>query len=503
MKGGAGLERVPVIIGVGEVVDRGDADVPREPVALMAQALAAADADGGGGWLDRLDSLDIVNSVSWPYADLPGELARHLGRRPARLEYGPVGGETPVRFLHEAALRIARGESAVAAICGGEARHAADRAARRGESLPWGARDAGWTDPRRRDYLHPLARAHGLSEPVYVYPLYEVASQAAWGQTPREGNAESAQLWEGLSRIAAANPYAFIRRPHTADEIATPGEGNRMVAWPYPKLQVANPSVNQGMGILMTTQALARAAGIPDAHMVFLLGGAGAQEPRDWVSRDVYFRSSAQDAVLAAALARGGVEAGALDAVELYSCFPCVPKMARRTLSMPADAPFSVAGGLTFFGAPLNAYMGHAAAAMVRRLRAAPGAKGLLYGQGEFVTKHHALVLASGPGHLLDGSDLSVQGEADRRRGHVPVIFGEAEGAATVETFTILYDRSGAALRGVVVLRLPGGERTLARVLADDRASLAALTDLEHTAVGLGGHVRKADDGLLEWSVTR
>lgn len=494
------MDRVPVIIGVGEVVDRDGAAAPREPVALMAQALAAADADAGGGWLDRLESLDIVNSVSWPYADLPGELARHLGRRPARLHYGAVGGETPVRFLHEAALRIARGECSVAAICGGEAKHAADRAARRGEVLPWGARAPGWTDPRRRDYLHPLARAHGLSEPVYVYPLYEVACQAAWGQTPREGNAESARLWAQLSRIAEANPHAFIRRRHSAAEIATVSGGNRMVAWPYPKLQVANPSVNQGMGLLVTTRALALAAGIPEARMVFPLAGAGAQEPRDWVSRDVYFRSPAQDAVLDAALARSGVAAEALDAVELYSCFPCVPKMARRALAMAADAPISVAGGLTFFGAPLNAYMGHAAAAMVRRLRAAPGATGLLYGQGEFVTKHHALVLSSAPGRAFDEGEMSVQDEADRRRGAVPAIVAEASETATVETFTILYDRTGAVLRGVAVLRLPDGARTLARVRADDGASLAALTDLERSPVGLAGSLRKADDGLLEWS---
>ena len=53
----------------------------------------------------------------------------------------------------------------------------------------------------------------------------------------------------------------------------------------------------------------------------------------------------------------------------------------------------TVTGGLTFFGAPLNTYMTHAACAMVRELRDG-GKLGLLYGQGEFVTKHHALVLS-------------------------------------------------------------------------------------------------------------
>jgi acetyl-CoA C-acetyltransferase len=36
------------------------------------------------------------------------------------------------------------------------------------------------------------------------------------------------------------------------------------------------------------------------------------------------------------------------DHVELYSCFPCVPKMARRVLGWPLDKPATVFGGLTF-----------------------------------------------------------------------------------------------------------------------------------------------------------
>ena len=61
--------------------------------------------------------------------------------------------------------------------------------------------------------------------------------------------------------------------------------------------------------------------------------------------------------------------------------------MARRTLGLSADVQPTVTGGLTFFGAPLNTYMTHAACAMVRRVRG--GAKlGLLYGKGGFVTKH-------------------------------------------------------------------------------------------------------------------
>jgi len=96
--------------------------------------------------------------------------------------------------------------------------------------------------------------------------------------------------------------------------------------------------------------------------------------------RDQFYESHPQDAVLRAVMELVGGDGRKFDAIELYSCFPCVPKMARRTLNLSAEVQPTVTGGLTFFGAPLNTYMTHAACAMVRSLR--NGAKlGLLYGQ--------------------------------------------------------------------------------------------------------------------------
>jgi acetyl-CoA C-acetyltransferase len=195
-----------------------------------------------------------------------------------------------------------------------------------------------------------------------------------------------------------------------------------------------------------------------------------------------------------------GGDSKKFDAIELYSCFPCVPKMARRTLGLGPDVQPTVTGGLTFFGAPLNTYMTHAACAMVRRLR--QGAKlGLLYGQGGFVTKHHALVLSrEAPGHAL-AQDTSVQSEADRHRGKVPEFVTEASGRGKVESFTVLYGRSGEVEHGVVMLRTGRDDRALARVPASDGATLAHLTNLDRTPVGSTGELTTAADGVLEWRV--
>jgi len=494
--------RIPVIVGIGEIVDRPkDIADGLEPLALLEQALKRAEADSGTKLLGEIGSLDIVNFLSWRYRDPERQLSERLGIKPAHAYYGPVGGESPIRYLHEAAQRIARGECSVAAVCGAEAQSTATKAERAGVDLPWTPFAKDVEEPKRgAAFQKPIAVKLGVFRPVSVYPFYEAASSAHWGQTPREAMAESGKLWSTYSDVATQNPSSWLKRHFKPEEITTPAADNRLIAWPYTKLMVANPSVNMGAAILMTTLAKARAAGIPENRLIHVWGGASAEEPRDYLIRDQFFESHAQNAVLKTVIDLAGGSGKAFDAIELYSCFPCVPKMARRTLGLGPDVQPTVNGGLTFFGAPLNTYMTHAACAMVRKLRS--GSKlGLLYGQGGFVTKHHALVLSRQAPKATLAQETSVQAEADRNRGAVPDFVTEANGKGKVESFTVLYGRNNEVEHGVVMMRTPDNARALARIPAADRATLAYLLDMDRTPVGSTGNIVTAEDGVLEWRV--
>jgi acetyl-CoA C-acetyltransferase len=497
-----GEDRIPVIVGIGEIVDRPqDITAGLEPLALLEQALRRAEQDSGTRLIGEIDSLDVVNFLSWRYQDPTRQLSERLGIKPKHGYYGPVGGESPIRYLHEAAQRIARGECDVAAVCGAEAQSTTTKAERAGVTLPWTpfAHDA--EEPKRgAAFQNPMAVKLGVYMPVTVYPFYETASSAHWGQTPREAMTESGILWSRYSAVAAQNPNSWLKRRFRPDEITTPTPDNRLIAWPYTKLMVANPSVNMGGALLLTSLARARAAGITEDRLVHIWGGASAEEPRDYLLRDQFFESHAQNAVLKAVMSLAGGNGSAFDAIELYSCFPCVPKMARRTLGLGADVEPTVNGGLTFFGAPLNTYMTHAACAMVRGLR--NGAKlGLLYGQGGFVTKHHALVLSRQPPPEPLAQSSSVQAEANHHRGPVPEFVTEAKGVGLVESFTVIYGRDGEVKHGIVMLRTSDDRRALARVPAGDHRTLAHLLDMDHTPVGSAGTILTGADGILEWQI--
>jgi hypothetical protein len=147
----------------------------------------------------------------------------------------------------------------------------------------------------------------------------------------------------------------------------------------------------------------------------------------------------------------------------------------------------SVAGGLSFFGAPLNSYMTHAATAMVRALRVGSGETGLLYGQGEYVTKHHALAVGRFPRDAGFAAGGDVQAAADAARGPVPKLVRDASGKATVEAHSVVFDRDGSAQFGVVIARGAEGWRTLART--EDADAIIRLLEPQAQPVGETGTV--------------
>jgi hypothetical protein len=92
-----------------------------------------------------------------------------------------------------------------------------------------------------------------------------------------------------------------------------------------------------------------------------------------------------------------------------------------------------------------------------------------------------------------------VQDDAESRRDPVPALDLAHVGAATIETFSVVYDRDGAAAFGGVVGRTAAGTRVFGKVLGDDAATLDQLLSLDRSPVGDAGTVSVGDDGLQIW----
>ena len=496
--------KIPVIAAIGEVCHRPEElNKGLEPVDLMVKSLMIANKELNNQAIENIDSIDLVGQVTWRYVDPVKLLCRKLNISPKKARNASMGGETPVRLVHEAALRIAEGKEQVCAIVGAESTNAKRKAKAAGVSLDWTPKPSIENTVVVDEQTFPVNYAvtkFGIVSPAHCYPLYELAYQAAHNQSPEEGNIESANLCQQFGEVAAKNPFAWIKTAPCAEEIKTVTDNNRLIAYPYPKFMVANSSVNQSAAIIVTSLAWAKAAGISEKQLVHIWGGTCAREKDDFLERDQFAYSNAQNAVLDEVVQLLDGDSSKIDAAELYSCFPIVPKLAMQRLSLRENVKPTVTGGLTFFGGPFNNYMAHSIAAMVRQLRTSKSDIGLLYANGGLLTKHHALIISSIPAPNLLKADYSVQTVADKNALAVPKLDTEYIGLATVETYTLLPGRDGFRL-GFVVLLTPNGCRTVARVDADDHQSITVLSDILNSAVGREGDVFINEYGDSVWRI--
>ena len=185
----------PVIIGVGEVLQRvDDPTVAEHAIGLMAAAARAAAADAGATRaLDTLDAVAVVSTLTWRYGDPARLVAADLGIAPSRLIVTTPGGNSPQSLMNEASRRIVAGELDSILCVGGEAFRTRMRA-RRGEvTLDWPkvpaetlAAEPPETWGKDLTMNSPHETELGLMMPVQVYPMFETALRAASGRSPAE-----------------------------------------------------------------------------------------------------------------------------------------------------------------------------------------------------------------------------------------------------------------------------------------------------------------------------
>ena len=500
-------DRTPILIGAGQITQRDvDPAAALEPVELMRASAqrAAEDAGLGAAALARLDSVSVVNILSWPYANAPRLLAERLAARPREEIYTTVGGNSPQMLVNDTAARIADGKVGFALLAGAEAMHSIVRARRTGVRLAWSSASA---DPPQivgdaRSGTSDAEARHGLVLPVQIYPLFENALRARRGRTPAEHLRALGALYAGLSSVAAANPYAWFQTARSAGEIATVSEHNRIIAFPYPKLMNAIIDVDQAAAVLMTSVGMARTLGVPQDRWIYLQGCGDAHDLWFVTERRDFASSPAIAAAGEQALAMAGVGIADIDLFDLYSCFPSAVQLAQDALGIAEDdpRPRTVTGGLAAFGGPGSNYSMHAIATMLERLRGARGQRGLVTALGWYVTKHAIGIYGTEPGcrrqpfHPEDGASRQAQLDAMTH----PDMAERPDGRASIETYTVVHERSGAPQRGLMIGRLEDGRRFVAEI-EGDRTVLDELEQRE--GVGRAGRVRPGEDGVNRFTL--
>jgi acetyl-CoA C-acetyltransferase len=505
-------DRMPVLVGRGDVTDlQTPADIGRSPYDLIAQAARAALQDTGAAGIDAaIDTLAMIRSFAdtsprfatklGASTNPPRSVARRLGLNASRHVYSYSGGNMPQFLLNQFAEGIARGEMRAALLCGGEALRTQHGLERTGASGVWnedpggapeliGDSRRGWSD---HEDLHRMRAA------IVMYPLFENALRGARGRSIEQHRQAIGTLMARFAAVAAANPLAARREGYTAEQLLTVNERNRWIGYPYPRLMNANAFIDQAAAVVITNVATARALGIARDKWVFLRGCADAHD-HWYVSERIDLHSSpAIRAASRQALAMAGKTLDEVEVFDLYSCFASAVQIGCHEIGLAEDDPrgLTITGGLPFFGGPGNNYVTHSISEMMRRLRARPGAFGLVTANGNYVTKHsfgiYSTAAPAGPWRREAPALLQARVDALPK-----APFTEApEGAGTIETYTVMHGQKGGTSGpefGVVFGRLDAtGQRFIAN-LPDDPAALWDLQNCD--SLGRPGQVRRCDTG--------
>ena len=497
----------PVIVGVGEISNQ-DRGRIAHPVDLMEDAarLALEDAGiGAAGWA-HIGAVYSTPLSVFTDDDGGAMVAERLGLPAGRRERSGYSGAGPQRLLAAAGRSIASGEIDAAIIVGGVAESSV-RAARvagldaaapptstwsqgsRGAPVP-AARSASYT-ARFRAQPPSAEGGAGVQAPVTIFALIESALAAVGGRDPETHRASLGELLAPFTEVAASRPgLAWSPVVRSASDIATASTTNRFIAEPYTKLMCSFPTVDLAAAVIVMSEALADRLGVASARRVHVWDVTAASEAGPPSVRADLHRSVALHATVARTMAGAGLTTDDLARFDLYSCFPAAVQLTLDAFGLdPGDPrPFTLTGGLPYFGGPGASYSLHGMAAMVEQARSDAGSVGAVVGIGgschDFSLGVYSSAEPPRPAVFAELDD--VRRELEREM--TPIVTS-ADGAAVVDAMTVVHERDEGPVEVPLIARLADGSRVGARA-ADPRLA----TDLSGTSlVGRAVQLRMVD----------
>ncbi len=514
-------DNTPVLVGAGLTVQKEkDVTKVKSPLALLVEAAKIAIQDVGpdieqdigpgvarsaslsqklGAHIDTVAALRFVtdspegrNIPFGRYTNIGLSVARQLGFEPTSALLAATGGNSPQMMINELAERITRGEVGTALLVGGEGLGSIMRAIGQGVDK---SIEAGWNDDPEgsreevgveKHGCTPVENRHGLHFPVNYYPIFENALRHHLGRDMDSHMKALGALMQPFTEVAAQHPQSWFPVARSADEIATINDNNRLVGYPYPKYMNSVIRIDQAAAVIMTSVGKAREMGIDESKWVYLHGCAEANDIWNPIERPELYRSHAMKGMAKLALDMAGWQMSDIDCFDLYSCFPVAVEVACREMGIGEDdpRPFTVTGGLPYFGGAGNAYTLMSVATMMKKLRANPGSKGLCNGNGWFLTKHALGLYATTPfeGHWQRQAPSVLQAKIDAlpRR----AVDEKPTGEGMVESYTVAHV-AGKPPQGILIGTMCTSDKRFVAHMTPDGGHIERL--MSEDGIGLKG----------------
>ena len=498
-------DNTPVIVGVGDIIDKRKVDGP-DPLTLLGQASEIAFEDTGiKNVIDYLDAIGVVrfsvdfstatNQSRFGYSNFPRSLANKIGVKKDISElYSGMGGNAPQVLLQEISKKIHANEIHCALISGGEVLQTMISKLKSGEKLNWedsaggepeiiGINDEGFSKEEKKHYM---------DLPSNVYPIFANAIRSSKSQSSEEHLRECSELFSKFSKVASLNPKAWFPKFRTPEEIEEISDSNRLVGLPYTKYLNSMIRVNMASSLVVMSEKLTKELKIPQNKKVYIHGSCVLNDIWNVSKRPSLNESPAIRECGKEVLSQAGISLSEISFLDIYSCFPSAVQIAQKELSLDSndDRPLTVTGGLPYFGGPGNAYTMFSSSEMVRKLRSNPNEYGMITANSWFLTKHAINIFSCKPPQEIDWKKDFIKLQSEINSREIKNFNTKPNGLGKVISYTIVQGRKNLEY-GIVIGELEDKSKFIANILGE-QSFLKKLT--ENELLGIKGEVKHTSE---------
>jgi len=498
-------DNTPVIVGVGDIIDKRKVDGP-DPLTLLGQASEIAFEDTGiRNVIDYLDAIGVVrfsvdfstatNQSRFGYSNFPRSLANKIGVKKDISElYSGMGGNAPQVLLQEISKKIHANEIHCALISGGEVLQTMISKLKSGEKLNWedsaggepeiiGINDEGFSKEEKKHYM---------DLPSNVYPIFANAIRSSKSQSSEEHLRECSELFSKFSKVASLNPKAWFPKFRTPEEIEEISDSNRLVGFPYTKYLNSMIRVNMASSLVVMSEKLTKELKIPQNKKVYIHGSCVLNDIWNVSKRPSLNESPAIRECGKEVLSQAGISLSEISFLDIYSCFPSAVQIAQKELSLDSndDRPLTVTGGLPYFGGPGNAYTMFSSSEMVKKLRSNPNEYGMVTANSWFLTKHAINIFSCKPPQEIDWEKDFIKLQSEINSREIKNFNTKPNGLGKVISYTIVQGRKNLEY-GIVIGELEDKSKFIANILGE-QSFLKKLTESE--MLGIKGEVKHTSE---------
>ena len=498
-------DNTPVIVGVGDIIDKRKVDGP-DPLTLLGKASEIAFEDTGiRNVIDYLDAIGVVrfsvdfstatNQSRFGYSNFPRSLANKIGVKKDISElYSGMGGNAPQVLLQEISKKIHANEIHCALISGGEVLQTMISKLKSGEKLNWedsaggepeiiGINDEGFSKEEKKHYM---------DLPSNVYPIFANAIRSSKSQSSEEHLRECSELFSKFSKVASLNPKAWFPKFRTPEEIEEISDSNRLVGFPYTKYLNSMIRVNMASSLVVMSEKLTKELKIPQNKKVYIHGSCVLNDIWNVSKRPSLNESPAIRECGKEVLSQAGISLSEISFLDIYSCFPSAVQIAQKELSLDSndDRPLTVTGGLPYFGGPGNAYTMFSSSEMVKKLRSNPNDYGMITANSWFLTKHAINIFSCKPPQEIDWKKDFIKLQSEINSREIKNFNTKPNGLGKVISYTIVQGRKNLEY-GIVIGELEDKSKFIANILGE-QSFLKKLT--ENELLGIKGEVKHTSE---------